>query len=163
MTENVNQANISVAVPPGADEYGVNRIEPLYSEEEAARRLGIKARSLRTERTAGRIGFKRVAGKIMYRHDDLTAWQREGERCQAVDRTSGQNSSSSKRKAGSGPSTTSGGAKVGGAESVRRALEIGERLKKSSGSLPRRSTAPPGPHTRQGRLNTRSTPPRLAV
>jgi hypothetical protein len=54
--------------------------ERLYTETEAAELIGIKARSLRSERLAGRITYKRVAGKIMYRHDtDLLQWMRKGE------------------------------------------------------------------------------------
>ncbi len=39
----------------------------LYTEIEAGKALGIKPRSLRTERIAGRIGYKRVAGRIIVR------------------------------------------------------------------------------------------------
>ncbi len=53
--------------------------ERLYTEIEGAEAVGIKPRSLRTERAAGRIGYKRVAGKIMYRHSDLEHWLRQGE------------------------------------------------------------------------------------
>lgn len=50
----------------------------LYTEAEAAALIGIKARSLRTERQAGRIGYKRSAGRIMYRPRDLRRWLNEG-------------------------------------------------------------------------------------
>lgn len=53
-------------------------IGQLLTEAEAARQIGIKPRSLRTERYAGRISFKRVAGKIYYRSADLEEWQGGG-------------------------------------------------------------------------------------
>ena len=53
--------------------------KPLYTEDELAGVLGIKPRSLRTERQAGRIGFKRVAGRIMYRPADAERWLDKGE------------------------------------------------------------------------------------
>ena len=55
------------------------RFKRLYTEIEGADAIGIKPRSLRTERVAGRIGYKRVAGKIMYRHSDLEHWLQQGE------------------------------------------------------------------------------------
>lgn len=58
-----------------ADEPERPKVEPLYSEIEAARLIGIKPRALRSEREAGRIAYRRVAGLIMYRQDDLAAWQ----------------------------------------------------------------------------------------
>jgi hypothetical protein len=59
-----------MAVPPAPP-----TIEPLLYEIEAARIIGVPARALRSERTAGRIGYRKVAGRIMYRLDDLIAWQ----------------------------------------------------------------------------------------
>ena len=53
-------------------------IEPLYTEVEAARLLGIKSTWLRAERYAGRISWKKVAGHAMYRRADLVAWQKKG-------------------------------------------------------------------------------------
>jgi hypothetical protein len=64
----------------------MTEIHPLYTEGEAARLLGIKPRSLRTERYAGRIAYKPVAGIIMYRHADLVAWQEEGVPASAASR-----------------------------------------------------------------------------
>ena len=66
-------------------------LDQLYTEVEGADALGIKPRSLRTERLAGRIGYKRVAGKIMYRRPDLVEWMNQGEepcRDEIEDRTS---------------------------------------------------------------------------
>ncbi len=69
----------------------VQELDRLYTEDEAGEALGIKPRSLRTERVAGRIGYKRVAGKIMYRRRDLVEWMNQGEepcRDEIEDRTS---------------------------------------------------------------------------
>jgi hypothetical protein len=104
----------------------------MYSEVEAARRLGIKPRSLRTERTNGRIAHKSVAGKIMYRHSDLVAWQREGEPCRADGPLKARNSSGSKREGGNNRSGTFAGAKVAEAASVQQAQAIAEELIRSS-------------------------------
>jgi hypothetical protein len=65
----------------------VSGIEPLYSEIQAAKTLTIKPRSLRTERIAGRISYKLVAGKVMYRHADLIAWQQKVLSCQEAEPT----------------------------------------------------------------------------
>ena len=48
--------------------------EPMYSEARAAKLLGIKNRSQRTDRCNGRIGFKMVAGKVTYLHSHLVEW-----------------------------------------------------------------------------------------
>src|SRR5689334_5968912 len=107
-------------------------LEPLYSEIHAARILGIKPRSLRTERCAGRISYKRVAGKVMFRHSDLVAWQKEGTPCQEAAQTKGQSLSQSKRRDGGNPSGISDGTKAAEATSVQRARAIAARLKRSS-------------------------------
>lgn len=57
-------------------------IEPLLTEIEAARLLGIKWKWLRSERYKGRISWKQVAGKAMYRRQDLIDWQKRGVPCQ---------------------------------------------------------------------------------
>ena len=89
-----------------------SEIQPLYTEVEAARLLGIKPRSLRTERCAGRISYKPVAGKIMYRHGDLIAWQNEGiSSCLA--QTPARGSSSSETRDGPAPSSISVGRSKG--------------------------------------------------
>jgi hypothetical protein len=103
----------------------------MYSETDAAKVLGINPRSLRTERTNGRIGYKMVAGKVMYRHSQLVAWQQEGSSpCQdeALDHTL----FASKRKAGPKASTTSAGQKMAGQGSVRQAKQTSNALKKRS-------------------------------
>jgi hypothetical protein len=50
-------------------------VQPLYYEAEAARRIGVTPRALRSERAAGRIGYRKVAGRVMYGPEDLAAWQ----------------------------------------------------------------------------------------
>ena len=55
-----------------------DELEPMYTEEHAARLLGIPPRSLRTERENGRIGYKPVCGRVMYRLSDLVRWQKRG-------------------------------------------------------------------------------------
>lgn len=42
-------------------------ILPLYMEPEAARILGVEPRALRSERVAGRITYRRVAGRLAER------------------------------------------------------------------------------------------------
>ena len=97
--------------------------EPLYTEKEAAELLGIKERSLRTEREAGRLGFKKVAGKIMYRQRDLVAWLNLGEdTCQ--DATQDRTSSGS-RPAGA---TTSPTPRTDETSAARRVKSITTRL-----------------------------------
>lgn len=49
-------------------------VEPLYSEADAARMVGVKIRSLRIEREHGRIAFKRVAGIPLYSKTHLVEW-----------------------------------------------------------------------------------------
>src|SRR4051812_10878417 len=95
----------------------VSEIEPLYSEVEAARMLRIKPRTLRSERVAGRVRYRQVARRVMYRIDDLTAWQ-EGI-CRGGDPTKDRNSNSSRKKAGASQSGTSDGARPGAATSVQ--------------------------------------------
>lgn len=103
-------------------------VEPLVYEVEAARLLGIAPRALRSERTAGRITYRRVAGRVMYRADDLRAWQ-EGVACRArpQDRKSAPTRNGAGRSISSGPTPTP--AEVG---SVQLALAIANGLTKSS-------------------------------
>jgi hypothetical protein len=99
----------------------------LYTEIEAGKALGIKPRSLRTERIAGRIGYKRVAGRIMYRHSDLEHWLKQGENpCQ--DEIEDRTSSMSKRVA----ATTSASPKTDGTGAAAQALAISSKLKRRS-------------------------------
>ena len=109
------------------------RVDRLYSEIYAAEVMGIKPRSLRTERQAGRIGYKRVAGKVMYRESDLIAWQNQGI-APCHDRTEDRASSPSRKRAGSAASTTSAGPKTAAHASVQRAKAISNELKRSSRS-----------------------------
>ena len=109
-----------------------NELEPMYSEIEAARRLGIKPRSLRTEREAERITHKKVAGKIMYRHSDLVAWQRKGETCREDAPIKGRGLSPSRERDSGNPSGTSGGAKTAAPASTAPGLVIADQLIRSS-------------------------------
>jgi hypothetical protein len=105
-------------------------LEPLYTEAQAAEKLGIKPRQLREERVRGFIAYKPVAGRIMYRLRDLIAWQREGI-CRVDGQTKAHISSRFKSKAGVSQSGTSDGLKTAGASSVQRVLANVERLKHS--------------------------------
>jgi hypothetical protein len=107
-------------------------LEPMYTEVEAARRLGIKPRSLRTERQHHRIGHKPVAGKIMYRHSDLVAWQRRGETCREDDPMKAQNSSSVRKRCGNNRSGASAGVTPDATASVQRAQATAAQLINSS-------------------------------
>jgi hypothetical protein len=110
-------------------------------EHEAARMIGVPARALRSERTAGRIQYRKVAGRIMYRADDLKNWQ-ENIACPVHPRD--HNSDPIRRGAAYGTST--GPMSADGAESVRRVLATTAKLRQSlrSGSAPEpaRSTGP---------------------
>lgn len=79
-------------------------VEPLFLECEAARMIGIEPRALRSERAAGRITYRKVAGRIMYRADDLTAWQ-ENVACRARPKapSSGQTRKDRERGTSTGP------------------------------------------------------------
>src|SRR6185312_2489159 len=109
-------------------------LSPLYYEPEAAQLVGIEPRTLRSEREAGRIGYRRVAGRVMYRIDDLTAWQ-EAVACPArpKDRSSGHTKSAAARSTSSGPTS-----RADEAGSVQRALATTARLRRSlrTGSQP---------------------------
>lgn len=107
-------------------------LEPLYTEVEAAKKLGIEFKWLRAERYAGRIGWKKVAGRVMYRHHDLVAWQKRGiPPCQEEDQAADQNFGSTKHR-GENRSTISSGRTEDGSASVQRALAAAEKLIKSS-------------------------------
>ena len=99
----------------------------LYTDVEAAAVFNLKTRSLRTEREAGRIGYKRVAGKIMYRGSDLIEWFNQGEApCRDETRDRGSPSATT------GTYTTSSGPRPDEASDLRRAREISSALKKRS-------------------------------
>lgn len=105
-------------------------IDPLYTEREAAHMIGIKPRTLRTERYAGRIRYRQVASRVMYRLDDLKAWQ-EGI-CRGGDQTKDRSSFSLKRGAGDKVSGTSDGPRAAEVGSVQQAQAIAETLIRSS-------------------------------
>jgi DNA-binding transcriptional MerR regulator len=111
-----------MAAPPAVD------IQPLMYEHEAAKIIGIPPRALRSERTAGRIGFRKVAGRIMYRQDDLIAWQELIARpALSKDRSSDP---IPRKAAYAGPTSNDGAAAVQRARAtVERLLQV-EREKK---------------------------------
>jgi hypothetical protein len=109
-------------------------------EHEAAKMIGVPARALRSERTAGRIQYRKVAGRIMYRADDLKNWQ-ENIACPVAPKAP----NSDPIRKGAGYSTSSGRTQLPvEAGSVQRALSISQRLIKSSriGSEPAKESAP---------------------
>lgn len=93
-----------------------------------AEAVGVNARSLRTERMAGRLTYKRVAGKVMYREQrDLARWLNQGEeRCQ--DETEARTSHSARID----NSTTSATPRMDGASGAARALTTADALKRRS-------------------------------
>lgn len=95
----------------------MTELRRLYTEVQAAETVGISPRSLRSERTNGRIAFKRVAGKIMYRYEDLVAWERESERCQVIQARTPRSAKTEQAKAVS-------------ADSIKRALAVADKLKR---------------------------------
>jgi hypothetical protein len=107
-------------------------IEPFYTEADAAKRLGIEFTWLRAERYAGRIGWKKVAGPVMYRHQDLVDWQKRGiSPCQEADPPPNRGSSTYSARVVR-PSTKSTGTTDSGSASVQRAQAAAEKLIKSS-------------------------------
>lgn len=56
------------------DQLTTLKLPALLPEAEAARRLGLKPRSLRSERASGRLPHRRVAGKVFYTEADLAAF-----------------------------------------------------------------------------------------
>jgi hypothetical protein len=122
-----------MAVPPAPP-----TIEPLLYEIEAARIIGVPARALRSERTAGRIGYRKVAGRIMYRLDDLKNWQ-ENIACPVHPR----DHSSDPIRSVPGHSISTGRTQApGGAGSVQRALASADQLIKSSRTSSRPASTP---------------------
>ncbi len=111
--------------------------KPLYTEKEAAELLGIKERSLRTEREAGRLGFKKVAGKVMYRQRDLDTWLDLGED-PCPDATEDRTSSGSKPEG----AIISPIPKADAASAARRVKSATTALKKRS-----RDSSPSSPAT----------------
>jgi hypothetical protein len=84
-------------------------IEPYYSDAEVARLLDpggkrIKARSIRSEREAGRLVGTRVAGKWLYRESDVRTFLEAARKC--PDQTPAPSSSSSVARTGSEASFT---------------------------------------------------------
>jgi len=105
-------------------------VAPLYYEAEAARMLGITPRALRSERNAGRITYRKVAGRVMYSVSDLEEWK-ENIKCPAYRKD--QSSGPTQRETGR---TTSTGRtqRLGGAVSAQQVLANLDALMKSSPS-----------------------------
>ena len=113
-------------------ERALPELQPLYTEPEAAHKLGIAFKWLRAERYAGRIGWKKVAGRVMYRHQDLIDWQQRGiAPCPEADPPARPVSSRKKSKAAT-RSGLSSGTMESGAEKVQRVLANAERRIRSS-------------------------------
>jgi hypothetical protein len=113
-------------------------------EHEAAKMIGVPARALRSERTAGRIQYRKVAGRIMYRADDLKNWQ-ENIACPVAPKA--PNSDPIRR--GAAYTTSSGPMSEDGAASVARALATTARLR---ASLRTGSALGPGPSNGPGQV-----------
>jgi hypothetical protein len=113
-------------------------VEPLLYEVEAARIIGVPPRALRSERTAGRIGYRKVAGRIMYRADDLKNWQ-ENIACPVHPR---DRSSEQTRSAPAYSTSTGRTRSPVAAGSVQRALANAEKLIKSSRTSSRAAKQP---------------------
>jgi hypothetical protein len=78
----------------------MGEIEPYYSDAQVAALLDptgkrIKARSIRSEREAGRLVGTRVAGKWMYRKSDVLIFLEAARRCPEETRAHGSLSGSS--------------------------------------------------------------------
>ena len=120
----------------------------IYSPAEVAKILDpsgerITPRSVRTEIQTGRLKAFKFAGKLCVRHDDLMRrlggdeWQSE---------TRDRNSSSSSPPDTRNHTISSGGTKVDGSASVRRARAISDKLKQhSENSSPRAPESPMAP------------------
>jgi hypothetical protein len=121
-----------MAAPPAVD------IQPLMYEVEAAKMIGVPARALRSERTAGRITYRKVAGRIMYRLDDLKNWQ-ENIACPVHPR---DHSSDPIRSVPAYSTSTGRTRSPVAAGSVQRALANAEKLIKSSRTSSRAAKQP---------------------
>jgi hypothetical protein len=101
----------------------MSEIEPYYSDHEVARQLNssgnrIKARSIRSEREAGRLVGTLVADKWMYRKSDVLSFLEAARKCQnpKADPTSSSCGSGD----GSGRSSTSPIAREGAVSGSQR-------------------------------------------
>jgi hypothetical protein len=117
----------------------MDSVEPYFSDSEVAKLLDpsgtrVKARSIRSEREAGRLIGTRIAGKWLYRQSDVLAFLEAARRCPAP--TQDRNSFPSARRAGADPCSTSGGprtAEAGNMLPVNRTL-LGLRKFSRNGS-----------------------------
>ena len=125
----------------------MTEFEPLYTEAAAAKAYGLKPRALRTERTAGRLGFKRIAGRIYYRQRDLERWLDKGEE-PCPDETPARTSSSG-RPAGRITSPTP---RVAAAADVQQVLATAKKLKRRSRRSSRKNAENSSRPDRSGRV-----------
>ena len=107
----------------------------LFTPKEAAEALGIKERSLRTERIQGRLGYKKVAGKYMHRRQDLEKWLELGEDA-CPDATAAPTFSGSPNVA----ATISAGPSTAERENAAPVQQIASKLKQHS-----ETSSPAGP------------------
>ena len=49
-------------------------LKPLMTEGQAAKRLGVSARTMFSERRDGRIGFRQIRRRVFYTEDDLAEY-----------------------------------------------------------------------------------------
>jgi hypothetical protein len=127
-------------------------IEPYYSDGEVARLLDpsgqrIKARSIRSERDAGRLVGTRVAGKWMYRKTDVLNFLEAARKCH--EQTADQNSSPSARRDGPSPGSTSGGLSEAKPKSTEQAFLPPILTRRRPTSEPGSASAPERKETAQ--------------
>src|SRR5215472_2199019 len=92
----------------------MSQIEPLFSDTEVARMLDpggtrLKARSIRSEREAGRLVGTKVAGKWLYRGSDVAAFLENAREVPCRAPIPAQGSLSSETSDGREPGSISGG------------------------------------------------------
>jgi len=105
------------------------------TEARLAGLLGLKPRSLRSERTAGRIAWKPIAGKVFYLPAAVNEWLQDGVPCRDGDRDRG---SSSGGTVAASRSMLSAGTSEEANASAQRALAAARMLK----TLSRTSSSP---------------------
>jgi hypothetical protein len=120
-------------------------IEPYYSDQEVALLLDpsgkrIKARSIRSERDAGRLVGTRVAGKWMYRKSDVVNFLETARRC--PNPKADPTSSSCGKRDGSRGSSTSPTEKAAAADGLQRVFLPPTLTRRMRGSASGSGTAP---------------------
>ena len=102
-----------------------SQIEPLYTDAEVARMLDpggtrIKARSIRSEREAGRLVGTKIAGKWLYRGSDVAAFLDSAREVSCRAQTQAPALSSATTNAGPVQSGSSAGPTTGGSSKGQR-------------------------------------------